>query len=184
MPRLKKAEFAFLIKSVKRRISKAKKKGKRIRFNLTPNYLRKQFETQDGLCPCCGIKLDLKGKTHIPGVTPDMRATVDRVTPSDGYIRGNVAILHQCCNRFKGQLDGNTMYAIAKRIVERFEHTYPNVTIKVDTELGEKQERMYLFPRYSFAASAERKVGGSFKATLKPNRSDEEPPPAAPGQTN
>jgi hypothetical protein len=175
MKRLKKADFKFLVNSVKKRIAKAKKKGKKIRFNLTENYIRKQYETQNGLCPCCGIRLDLKGKTHTPGTPPEMRASVDRVAPTDGYIKGNVALLHQCCNRFKGQLDGNTMYAIAKRIVERFESTYPNVTVKLDTALVENNGRQYVFPRYSFVASGGITIGGSAKCTVKPNHSDQEP---------
>jgi hypothetical protein len=171
MPRLKKSDFNFLFKSVKKRIAKAKKSGKNIRFKLTENYLRKQFETQDGLCPCCGIELDLKGRTHTFGVIPDMRATVDRVVPNDGYVRGNVALLHQCCNRFKGQLDGITMYAIAKRIANRFELTYPKVKLEIDTELRSKGGREYIYPRYSVVGSGGRKIAGSTKTTLKPNYS-------------
>lgn len=180
MPRLKKSDFTFLIKSAKKRIAEAKKKGRKIKFNLTENYLRKQFETQEGLCPCCGMELDLKGRSHKPGVPPDMRASVDRIVPADGYIRGNVALLHQCCNRFKGQLDGNMVYAIAKRIVELFEKTHPNTTVTIDTNLRDKDGRKYVYPRYSYVGSGSiGKLGGTANVTVKPSYSADDADDAA-----
>lgn len=168
MPRLKKKDFAFLIKSVKGRISKLRNKNRDVKFNLTANYLRTQWEAQDGYCPCCGIGMDLKGKTHRKGVSPDMRASVDRIDHKKGYVRGNIALLHQCCNRFKGQLDGNTMYSIAKRIVERFEQTYPGVRIRIDAELKETVDgRQHPFPRYSYEASGGIHFGGEGDSVAK-----------------
>lgn len=170
MARLKKSDFDFLIVSVQRRIKRAAKKNKIIRFNLTANYLRKQFETQSGLCPCCGIELDLKGKTHVRSVAPDMKASVDRIVPGKGYVRGNIALLHCCCNRFKGQLDGNTMYAIAKRITELYEKTYPNIKVAISNQLTIGVDgRNFMFPRYSVVASTSKKVAGSADATMRPN---------------
>ncbi len=170
MPKVKKVDFKPLIQSVKKRVKEAKKKGKTIKVNITTAHLLKKWNEQGGICPLCGMQLDLRGKTHHPGITPDMRATVDRIDWARGYVRGNVALLHHVCNRFKGRLDGNIVYAVARRIVERFEQLYPNTKAEIDTQLKETvDQRAYLYPRFSyFGSGSGGKLGGSADAEPKP----------------
>lgn len=46
---------------------------------------------RDDTCPCCG-------RAYAPG----NRASVDRIEPAKGYVRGNVAYICEGCNLLKG----------------------------------------------------------------------------------
>lgn len=171
MTKANKADFQPPIRSVKKRIKEAKKKGRKIKFNLTEAHLQKVWKKQHGICPCCGIEMDLIGKTHERSITPDMRATVDRIVPKDGYVKGNVQLMHAVCNRFKGQMPGSWVYAVARRIVEQFEGLYPGTKVDIDRQLKAKDERAYLYPRYAFTPTVQPglTLGGSAEAHARPS---------------
>src|SRR5262245_6400117 len=130
MKEIKKADFSRLISKAKGRAKKAKN-DERKQVTIDKEYLFDLWNKQNACCPYCKMKLDIKGKTHQPGITPDMRATLDRIDSSKGYIKGNIAIVHMVCNRFKGQLPYALMYAIARRIVDCFETAYPQTKVEV-----------------------------------------------------
>jgi hypothetical protein len=178
MPKKKKktrnAEFKKLVDAAWERNAKRKKKRK---FNITPGHLAKCWKKQTGICPYCGIEMDLKGKTHEYHVTPDLRATVDRLDSSKGYVRGNVALAHHCCNRFKGQLPYVLMYAIAKHIVDKFEADCPETKVTIDKNLRSLDGlRNYMYPRYTFTSSGRsgKRFSGEAEVSFRPN------PPVAP----
>lgn len=62
-----------------------------IPFNLDPEFFRVIL----ALCPVLGIPMMRKSKTL------DNRATVDRLIPSLGYVKGNVAWMSSRANRIK-----------------------------------------------------------------------------------
>lgn len=69
----------------------AKKRG--YEFNVTPEYLWRVWELQEGRCHFTGRKL-----AH--GVD----ASLDRIINSEGYIVGNVAWVHKDVNRVKSNV--------------------------------------------------------------------------------
>lgn len=71
----------------------AKRDG--IRFEITPAYIKSIYPV-DGVCPVLGVELRRNGKVvgpHSP--------TIDRFTPSDGYVVGNVTIVSHLANLIK-----------------------------------------------------------------------------------
>jgi len=59
---------------------------------------------RDDACPCCG---------H--GYTPENRASIDRLEPAKGYMRGNVAYICERCNLLKGTRTALELAAAADR---------------------------------------------------------------------
>lgn len=67
-------------------------------FDVTPDYLWKLWEKQDGKCALSGLEINLpqKYREHV-----DSTASLDRIDSSKGYIDGNVQWLHKHINVMK-----------------------------------------------------------------------------------
>ena len=66
--------------------------------DLSLEYLKELWDSQDGVCPYTGWKLKTPDNTHkrIP-VTPEL-ASIDRIDSSKGYVRGNVQFVSYMAN--------------------------------------------------------------------------------------
>ena len=68
-------------------ISKCKSRKKE--YDLDLQYLKNLWETQHGICPYTGIKMNLPENTYSKTCNLK-RASLDRIDSSLGYIKGNV----------------------------------------------------------------------------------------------
>lgn len=69
-------------------------KNQKTEFNITPEYLKKIWKKQKGICPYSKQKmelLDCQKRRAMRGKRKHLRiASLDRINPNMGYIRGNV----------------------------------------------------------------------------------------------
>jgi hypothetical protein len=78
-------------------------KGRKAGSNLTPSYLEKLWNEQNGTCPYSKIKLQLSTYRH-PVRDKRIAASLDRIDCTKGYIEGNVQFVSTLINFMKYQL--------------------------------------------------------------------------------
>jgi hypothetical protein len=71
-------------------------KNRGIELDVTPEYLKKVFDDQAGLCALSGVPI-VFGKTR----TSETTASPDRLDPTKGYIEGNVRWVHKYINSMR-----------------------------------------------------------------------------------
>jgi hypothetical protein len=84
--------------------------------NLTVEYLKKLWETQNGICPYTNYKMELPVNTqdhHIKG--SPKKASLDRIDSSKGYIEGNVEFVCLSVNLAKNGFSRDQMMKFFKR---------------------------------------------------------------------
>lgn len=84
--------------------------------NISPEYLKELWETQDGMCPYTGKKMELPLTTqdhHIKGIPT--RASLDRIDSSKGYVQGNVEFVCLAVNYAKNGFSKEQMIEFFKR---------------------------------------------------------------------
>lgn len=69
---------------------------KGIPYNITAEYIEEVWNQQKGICPVLGLALDLHEHRHAVN-----KATLDRIIPRLGYVKGNVAWISSLANRVK-----------------------------------------------------------------------------------
>ncbi len=145
--------------------NKGRKKRKLTALEFTIDFkdLKKKWDEQQGACSCCGIEMDLKGKTHVYRVAPAMRVSVDRIDASKGYTPDNISLVHFACNSFKQDLTIPIVFAIAKEIVANFQQHYTGVDVTLNHLLEHTpDDQMYIFPKFQFKSQQHElgKIGG------------------------
>lgn len=91
-----------------------------IDFNLTVEYLKQLWDKQEGKCALSGIGMTYIfncGRVHT-------NLSIDRITPSLGYIEGNVQLVCMACNQIKSDLTEEKMYNFCKMIVNNYEDVH------------------------------------------------------------
>lgn len=84
-------------------------KDKGIPFDLDVDYLRDLYRNQGGLCAVLGVPMDFYGEKS------DLTASLDRIDPTSGYTRGNVAWITLGVNRLKNNnTDPDVFYSIGE----------------------------------------------------------------------
>lgn len=84
-------------------------------FDLDLEYLKELWETQQGICPYTKIKLLLpEYKTTIEDAR--VRASLDRIDSSKGYIKGNVQFISTSINYMKNDLSHEETIEFLKTI--------------------------------------------------------------------
>lgn len=85
-------------------------------FDLDLEYLKELWETQKGVCPYTKIKLFLpEYKALVEDVR--IRASLDRIDSSKGYIKGNVQFISTSINYMKNDLSHEETIEFLKTIV-------------------------------------------------------------------
>jgi hypothetical protein len=90
--------------------AKARAKKIDVPFNITPNDI-----VMPTHCPVLGIKFEIGVGRQI-----DASATLDRIIPSKGYVRGNVQVISAKANRMKNDAsleDINKLVVFMKRVI-------------------------------------------------------------------
>lgn len=85
-------------------------------FDLDLEYLKELWESQNGVCPYTKIKLILPEYKNPVG-DPRIRASLDRIDPSKGYIKGNVQFISTSINYMKGELSNEDTISFLQTIV-------------------------------------------------------------------
>jgi len=99
---LKENPARFRAKRMTYHLNSVRKRGVHVAANLDLEFLE-QLVRDHPRCECCNQKLILKGKEVSSGLGKDGATiiSIDRVLPSRGYTRDNIAILCMRCNRLK-----------------------------------------------------------------------------------
>jgi hypothetical protein len=87
--------------------TRAKKRG--VAFDLTADDL-----VIPKVCPVLGIELGVAAKTHAQN-----SPSVDRIDPSQGYIKGNIAIISWKANRLKSDCDDPEVFEAIAAYIRR-----------------------------------------------------------------
>lgn len=80
--------------------SRSKQRGEKTNINV--EYLKELWEKQNGICPYTGIKMEISRTSQDEDIkkTPT-KASLDRIDPNIGYIKGNVEFVCYCINVMK-----------------------------------------------------------------------------------
>ena len=82
-------------------------------WDLTIEYIWNMYEEQEGVCALSGIPIGWAEK----GLTAT--ASIDRIDSSEGYIIGNVQLVHKDVNFMKQQFDQEDFINICKQIATK-----------------------------------------------------------------
>lgn len=74
-------------------------KNRKMKFNITVEYIESLLEEQDFKCKLTGIKLTYDGYNK------SFNASLDRIDSTIGYVKGNVQWIHKDVNLMKNNLD-------------------------------------------------------------------------------
>lgn len=108
--------FSYTIRNVKNRLKD---------FDLDKYYLKEIWEQQKGICPYTNIKLELP--THKNIIHPTIRASLDRIDSSKGYVRGNVQFISTSINYMKGELTDAETKCFINTIVNNLSKNTTNI---------------------------------------------------------
>lgn len=99
---------------VSQRMMAAKRRAKkdRLPFDLDMDYLMTLWSEQRGICALS------KQPIVIGDVDWWHRASIDKIYPEKGYIKGNVQFLSMRVNAAKGNLNNKEFFELCKQIVE------------------------------------------------------------------
>jgi hypothetical protein len=103
-----------------RRIS-SRCKQKKIYYSLTLQDLKDAWESQAGICPYTNIKLknpSWNRKRDSLEIPKHERASIDRINPEIGYVRGNIQFVSMLINFAKWNLTDQEMHDFIRIIRE------------------------------------------------------------------
>lgn len=95
--------------------SRSKQKG--YITDITIEYLKQLWEKQNGTCPYTKIKMEISRTSTDKDIkkTP-IKASLDRIDPSKGYIKGNVEFVCYCVNVMKNDFTKEQMMNFINQI--------------------------------------------------------------------
>ena len=93
-------------------------------FNLTPEYLIEQWDTQKGQCFYTARSIDFKFISESGKHPHNWTPSLDRLDPNLGYIKGNVVWCAYAINRMKNDFTYEEFVSMCRHIVlTREEHS-------------------------------------------------------------
>jgi hypothetical protein len=95
--------------------SRSKAKGEKSDIDI--KYLKEVWEKQNGVCPYTGIKMEISRTSQDEDIkkTP-IKASLDRIDPNIGYLKGNVEFVCYCVNVMKNDFTKDQMLNFIKQI--------------------------------------------------------------------
>lgn len=88
-------------------------------FDLTPEYLKELWESQNGICPFTGFELEARtydGKRDNP--LNIRSASLDRTDNSKGYVKGNVRFVSVMFNFARNKFSDEEVIEFAQAVVK------------------------------------------------------------------
>jgi hypothetical protein len=114
--RAKKAEpenFGKLeFNALKNRVKAKAKDGRVMGFNLTPEYIQKVFNECNGKCVLTGLDFSMELGTKKK--RNPFRPSVDRISSSKGYVKGNIQIVLAIVNTMKMDYTDDILHPVIK----------------------------------------------------------------------
>ena len=110
MARAKRDEFSpfrYTLRNIKKRHKD---------FNLELEDLKEQWEKQNGICPYTNLPLILPEENNIDTINITIRASLDRIDSSLGYIKGNIQFISTSINYMKNTMSDLETKRFLKRI--------------------------------------------------------------------
>ena len=106
-----------------------------ILFDVTPEFLWKLYEKQDGLCALTGVPIVLTALIKNQNVDWDVvTASLDRIQNDGGYTTDNVQWVHKTINRLKNNYSLEELLYWSKLLLKK--HGYPEPSLSGDTLEG------------------------------------------------
>ncbi len=101
---------------IAQRVSQARRRAKQKNIDFDENALRDVLGkcSAGDLCPCLGIELVI-GHGH--GHPIDGSASVDRIRPELGYVKGNIAVISHRANVIKSSATAEEVKAVSEWMV-------------------------------------------------------------------
>jgi len=99
-------------KSLKARVVAFEKKGKILKFNLTPEYIQKIFNSCDGKCQLTGLAFNMEIGTKAK--RNPYRPSVDRINSNAGYVKGNIQIVLAIVNTMKMDYTDDVIHPVVQ----------------------------------------------------------------------
>lgn len=95
--------------------SRSKTRGEK--SDIDVKYLKEVWEKQKGICPYTGIKMEISRTSQDEDIkkTP-IKASLDRIDPSIGYLKGNVEFVCYCINVMKNDFTKEQTLNFVKQI--------------------------------------------------------------------
>jgi hypothetical protein len=103
-------------------------------FSITMEDLKDQWELQKGTCPYSKMLLELpvyNKKTH-----PSIRASLDRIDSSKGYIKGNIQFVSTLINFMKSNLSHYETLDFIDNLVKNYNSCYQEDQTISSPDLG------------------------------------------------
>lgn len=103
-----------LISAIRSRITSTKHncRNSDIKYNLSEEYLYNLFKKQEGKCALTGFTIAIDGNTNL-------RLSLDKIIPANGYVEGNVQWTIFSANRAKGDLSYEDFIKLCSLVLER-----------------------------------------------------------------
>ena len=87
--------------------------GRGYQWDITPEYIISMYEQQGGLCAITGWTIGWSEK----GLTATV--SIDRIDSEEGYIQGNVQLLHKDVNMAKQQYSQDYFIAMCRAVADK-----------------------------------------------------------------
>lgn len=98
--------------ALKHRVKGKAKDGRIMGFNLTPEYIQKVFDACEGKCTLTGIPFNMEIGTKKK--RNPFRPSVDRISSSKGYVKGNIQIVLAIVNTMKMDYTDDILHPVIK----------------------------------------------------------------------
>lgn len=103
-----------LMSAIRRRLTQTKSNAKRtgVVIDLTEHYLYEIFKKQQAKCALSGVPMLIDGNTNL-------RLSLDKIIPENGYVVGNVQWTIFAANRAKGDMTNKDFIRLCGLVIER-----------------------------------------------------------------
>ena len=98
--------------ALKNRVKAKAKDGRVMGFNLTPEYIQKVFDECIGKCKLTGLDFSMELGTKKK--RNPFRPSVDRISSSKGYVKGNIQIVLAIVNTMKMDYTDDILHPVIK----------------------------------------------------------------------